>query len=47
MERSLDFAGRLVAEIDRETLARGARISRPLVGDVLDRLKLEIIKEYR
>lgn len=41
MERSLDFAGRLVAEIDRETLARNAKISRSLVGEVLDRLQRE------
>lgn len=41
MVRSLGFAGRLVAEIDRETLARNAKISRSLVGEVLERLQLE------
>jgi chromosomal replication initiation ATPase DnaA len=45
MERSLDFAGRLVTEIDRETLARGTRLTRTLAGEVLDRLQPEIRKE--
>jgi chromosomal replication initiation ATPase DnaA len=35
MERSLDAARTLVAEIDREALARGVRISRPIAAEVL------------
>lgn len=37
MERSLDAARTLVAEIDREALARGVRISRPIAAEVLRR----------
>jgi chromosomal replication initiation ATPase DnaA len=35
MERSLDAARTIVAEIDREALARGVRISRVIAADVL------------
>jgi chromosomal replication initiation ATPase DnaA len=47
MERSLEFAGRLVTEIDRETLARGTKVSKSLVGDVLSRLQPEMRKQYK
>lgn len=38
MERSLDAARRLVAELDRETLEQGRRLTRPLAARVLDRI---------
>jgi chromosomal replication initiation ATPase DnaA len=38
MERSLDSARRLVAEIDRAALEGGRRLTRHLAGDVLDRI---------
>lgn len=40
MERSLDAASRLVAEIDRETLASKEKPSRALMRRVLDRLSM-------
>ncbi|MBB4302193.1 chromosomal replication initiation ATPase DnaA [Rhodobium orientis] len=38
MERSLATASRLVAELDREALARGRAVTRPIAADVLARL---------
>jgi chromosomal replication initiation ATPase DnaA len=38
MERSLDAARRLVAELDRETLETGRRLTRPLASQVLERV---------
>jgi chromosomal replication initiation ATPase DnaA len=38
MERSLDAARKLVAELDREALETGRRITRPLAAQVLDRV---------
>jgi len=38
MERSLDSARRLVAELDREALETGRRLTRPLAAQVLDRV---------
>jgi len=38
MERSLDAARRLVAELDREALETGRRLTRPLAAQVLDRV---------
>lgn len=38
MERSLEAAGRIVAELDREALARGGPINRRLVTAALDRV---------
>ncbi len=38
MERSLDSARRLVAELDREALETGRRLTRPLASQVLDRV---------
>jgi chromosomal replication initiation ATPase DnaA len=38
MERSLSFAAQLVETLDREALATGSRIGRPLAGVVLERL---------
>ncbi len=38
IERSLAMAQRLVGELDREALSRGRRITRPMAGDVLQRL---------
>jgi len=39
MERSLAATRRIVAEIDREVLARGGRITKPVAADVLKRLE--------
>jgi len=38
MERSLDSARRLVAELDREALETGRRLTRPLAAQVLERV---------
>ncbi len=38
MERSLDAARKLVAELDREALETGRRLTRPLAAQVLDRV---------
>jgi chromosomal replication initiation ATPase DnaA len=40
MERSLDAAGRLVAEMDHEALARGARLTRVVAATALKRLAM-------
>jgi chromosomal replication initiation ATPase DnaA len=39
MERSLGAARRIVAEIDREVLSRGGRITKSIAADVLKRLE--------
>ncbi|ADZ70806.1 AAA family ATPase [Polymorphum gilvum] len=39
MERSLGVAGRVVEAIDREALANGSRITRPLAGKVLEQIQ--------
>jgi chromosomal replication initiation ATPase DnaA len=39
IERSLDAARAVVETLDREALARGSRITRPLAGEVLKRLE--------